>query len=449
MQWFYNLKILTKLTLAFLFLLGLSGFIGVYALGHLGKVKYVATEIELDWLPSIVASANINNHIGQFRIAEVQHVLSASEEDMRSYEQELDQQLNKITTAQHEYQRLISIREEEKLYQNFLQAWDAYLKVHEQITVFSMVNKDAEAQTLLRGESQQRFDELTQQLGKLAVLNIKGGVEASRRGDRLYESARALIVATLVASLLLGLALAVVIAGYISRRIKALDGAARLIAAGDLDVEITATGQDELGSLAMSLRRAVENIRAMVNKLREARKETVSLEYQATHDPLTQLPNRVFLYTQAGQLMQSSQRKHDVVGLLLMDLDSFKEINDLHGHHVGDIMLEQVAERLLKALRESDTVARLGGDEFVALLPGIDLEGAIRCAEKIRRALEVKFVISGLILNTSISIGIALWPEHGADVESMMRCADRSMYKAKQTRCGYWVCTGEEQDTSH
>ena len=448
MQWFYNLKILTKLSLAFLFLLGLSGFIGVYALEHLGKVKYVSTEIELDWLPSIVASANINNHIDRFRIAEVQHVLAASEADRRSYEQELDRQLKKITTARHEYQRLISIREEDTLYQKFVRAWDAYLKVHEQIIVFSLVNKDTEAQTLLRGESQQRFDEMTQQLDTLAALNVKGGVQASRRGDRLYESARVLISAALVISLVLGLALAVIIAGYISRRLKALDGAARLIAAGDLDVEIAANGRDELGSLAVSLQRAVENIRAMVNKLREARKETVSLEYQATHDPLTQLPNRVFLYTQADQLMQASQRKHDIVGMLLMDLDSFKEINDLHGHQVGDQLLEQVAGRLVKALRESDTVARLGGDEFVALLPGIDLEGAIRCAEKIRRALEVKFVISGLILNTSISIGIALWPEHGADVEGMMRCADRSMYKAKQTRCGYWVCTSEEQGQS-
>lgn len=449
MQWFYNLKILTKLSLAFLFLLGLSGFIGAYALGHLAKVKYVSTEIELDWLPSIVASANINNRIDQFRIAEVQHVLATSEEDRRAYQQELDRQLKKITTAQHEYQRLISVREEDKLYQSFVQAWDAYLKVHEQIIVLSLLNRDEEASSLLREESQQRFDEMTQQLDKLATLNVKGGVQASRRGDRLYEAARVLIIAALVVSLVLGLVLAVIIAGYISRRLKALDEAARLMAAGDLDVEIAATGRDELGSLAVNLQRAVENTRAMVNKLREARKETVSLEYQATHDPLTQLPNRVFLYTQANQLMQASQRKHDIVGLLLMDLDSFKQINDLHGHQVGDRLLEQVAGRLVKALRESDTVARLGGDEFVALLPGIDLEGAIRCAEKIRRALEVKFVISGLILNTGISIGIALWPEHGADVESMMRCADRSMYKAKQARCGYWVCTSEEQEQSH
>lgn len=448
MQWFYNLKILTKLSLAFLFLLGLSGFIGAYALGHLAKVKYVSTEIELDWLPSIVASANINNRIDQFRIAEVQHVLATSEEDRRAYQQELDRQLKKITTAQHEYQRLISVREEDKLYQSFVQAWDAYLKVHEQIIVLSLLNRDEEASSLLREESQQRFDEMTQQLDKLATLNVKGGVQASRRGDRLYEAARVLIIAALVVSLVLGLVLAVIIAGYISRRLKALDEAARLMAAGDLDVEIAATGRDELGSLAVNLQRAVENTRAMVNKLREARKETVSLEYQATHDPLTQLPNRVFLYTQANQLMQASQRKHDIVGLLLMDLDSFKQINDLHGHQVGDRLLEQVAGRLVKALRESDTVARLGGDEFVALLPGIDLEGAIRCAEKIRRALEVKFVISGLILNTGISIGIALWPEHGADVESMMRCADRSMYKAKQARCGYWVCTSEEQEQS-
>ena len=449
MQWFYNLKILTKLSLAFLFLLGLSAFIGVYALEHLGKIKYVSTEIELDWLPSTVASAAINSHIDRFRITEVQHVLSTSEQDMRSYEQELGKELKKITTAQHDYQRLISSQEEEKLYQGFIQAWAAYLKVHQQIIVFSLVNNDEDARALLRGESQQRFDEMMKQLDKLAALNVKGGVEASRRGDRLYESARVLIIAALAVSLVLGLVLAVVIASTISRRLKALDGAARLMAAGDLDVEIAANSRDELGSLATSLRRAIENTRTMVNKLREARKETVSLEYQATHDPLTKLPNRVFLYTQAGQLMQARQRKHDRVSLLLMDLDSFKEINDVHGHQVGDHVLEQVAQRLLKALRESDTIARIGGDEFVALLPGVDLEGAIRCADKISKALEAKFVITGLILNTSISIGIALWPEHGEDIESLLRCADRAMYKAKQTRCGYWVCTNEEQDRPH
>jgi len=215
----------------------------------------------------------------------------------------------------------------------------------------------------------------------------------------------------------------------VTRSLRRLRDAARKVVMGDstrqLDVttsvtEVTSLGQD------------LERMRSQLVSQGEM------LEYQALHDALTGLPNRILLHDRMQQAISGALRSGEMVALFLIDLDRFKEINDGLGHHIGDVLLQKVALRLRGALRESDTVARLGGDEFAILLPTIDdQQHAELTAQKILHTLERPIATEGHMLTISGSIGIALFPLHGEDIAALLRRADMAMYKAKRAHGGY------------
>jgi diguanylate cyclase (GGDEF)-like protein len=172
-------------------------------------------------------------------------------------------------------------------------------------------------------------------------------------------------------------------------------------------------------------------------------------EHQALHDALTDLPNRTLFHDRVGQALASARREHLPVAVMIMDLDRFKEVNDTLGHASGDELLKQAGVRLRAALRESDTVARLGGDEFGVLLPKVvDSAAAVSVARKLRKALEEPFTIHGLSLQIEASVGIALYPEHGDDVHSMLQRADVAMYVAKEHPAGCEIYAKERDEYS-
>ncbi len=179
----------------------------------------------------------------------------------------------------------------------------------------------------------------------------------------------------------------------------------------------------------------------IIDQTSDLRAQTAVLEerasHEATHDSLTDLPNRILLHDRLQQALSAAQRQKDKVGILIMDLDHFKEINDTLGHFNGDIILKQVATRLQGTIRDLDSVARLGGDEFAVLLPNITREqDALGVAKKIRQALKPSFQVSGLNLDVNASIGVALFPEHGNDLDTLMQRAEVAMYAAKKEKAG-------------
>ena len=165
------------------------------------------------------------------------------------------------------------------------------------------------------------------------------------------------------------------------------------------------------------------------------RKQTQeTLEYQALHDALTGLPNRVLARDRLDQAILLAKRQQTRLALLIIDLDHFKEVNDTFGHQAGDQLLRQVGERFSAELRETDTVARLGGDEFAILLLGTDADGARKVANKLLATLERPFIVEGQALDVGASIGIAVYPEHADSSDSMLRRSDIAMYVAKRSR---------------
>lgn len=171
---------------------------------------------------------------------------------------------------------------------------------------------------------------------------------------------------------------------------------------------------------------------AIARDITERKAYTAALTHRAFHDPLTDLPNRTLFYDRLHQAILAARRTKTTLALLFLDLDRFKEVNDRLGHHNGDLVLKQVGPRLQSALRESDVLARLGGDEFAVVLPNTDRDGATLTARKILDSFEPPFILEGLRFNVMTSIGIALFPLHGEEASTMMRCADAAMYAAKQ-----------------
>ncbi|MFY9702530.1 MAG: EAL domain-containing protein, partial [Terriglobales bacterium] len=157
------------------------------------------------------------------------------------------------------------------------------------------------------------------------------------------------------------------------------------------------------------------------------------VQYLAYYDALTGLPNRALLQDRLAKALASARRRKDRVALLFLDLDRFKDINDSLGHSVGDLLLQEVAERLKKWSREQDTVARVGGDEFVIVLTAAkDGADAAVAAERLVHAMSAAIVVQGRTLSVGCSLGISIFPEHGADSETLIKNADAAMYCAKE-----------------
>ncbi len=176
------------------------------------------------------------------------------------------------------------------------------------------------------------------------------------------------------------------------------------------------------------------------NRLAEAVKnETQNLEHQALHDPLTDLPNRKLLHNRLQQEILRGERASKQLVIIMSDLNRFKEINDTLGHHIGDLVLQQAADRLFNIFRKTDTVARLGGDEFAVLLPETNLEQAKILTHKVLDDFNLPFVIDDHNLNIGISLGLAEFPTHGNDVNILTQRADVAMYIAKQNGIGYSI----------
>jgi len=240
----------------------------------------------------------------------------------------------------------------------------------------------------------------------------------------------------------------------ISRPIKKLINSSNKISKFNFEHIISLKGNNEMSELAnalnfmrLTLKEAVESKDKTLKHVEElnaslearVKERTTSLEelnsqitHQAMHDPLTSLPNRLLVIEKLNQAIDYSSRNETKLAVFILDLNNFKEINDTLGHPEGDLVLKQVAKRIPSVLRASDTVGRLGGDEFAIVLPDIDEKHAMNVGNKISSIMQPAFDLSNQIVNVGVSIGIALYPEHGENQSDLIRHADIAMYHSKQ-----------------
>jgi diguanylate cyclase (GGDEF)-like protein/PAS domain S-box-containing protein len=179
-------------------------------------------------------------------------------------------------------------------------------------------------------------------------------------------------------------------------------------------------------------------VAALEDKVREQKAAEQRIQRLAHFDALTALPNRSLLDDRARVALGAARRNGAPLALMFLDLDHFKTVNDSLGHRVGDAVLIELSQRLQGVVRAQDTVSRLGGDEFVLLLPETGVEGAAQVAQKVLAVAQVPFHVDGHELTVTPSIGVALYPRDGPDLEALSRAADAAMYRAKEDGRNAW-----------
>jgi diguanylate cyclase (GGDEF)-like protein len=244
-----------------------------------------------------------------------------------------------------------------------------------------------------------------------------------------FRTLRATLVGLGILSLALSILGSILIALGITRPLAALLEAVRRIRQGDYSQLIAIRRDDEIGVLADGM----DHMRAGIA---EREQRILRLAYE---DPLTQLPNRSHFAEALEAGLRRAQAEARSLAILIMDLDRFKYVNDTLGHGVGDHVLQEVAKRLRSLASGARCIARLGGDEFAVLVEDASSAGVNRLAERIVTELVQPILYQDQPLDVGASIGIALFPEHAADSQNLVRNADIAMYVAKRTRSGYSV----------
>ncbi|MFV3403845.1 MULTISPECIES: diguanylate cyclase domain-containing protein [Pseudomonas] len=255
-----------------------------------------------------------------------------------------------------------------------------------------------------------------------------------------------------LAGVVLCILLSAGLASYLSRRvfgdiIRPLRHLASVAHAArrerSFDRRVPPTQIAELNELGNDFNALLDELEAWQSHLQS---ENETLAHQASHDSLTGLPNRHYFEGRLTRSLRSAARQQEALALLFLDSDHFKQINDTLGHAVGDEVLVSVAGRVRGQLRDQDLVARLGGDEFAVLLSPLHVrEDAERIAEKIVQSMQVPIQLAdGSSISTSLSVGIAYYPQDGQDPASLLNAADAAMYQAKRKRRGQWQAAQPE-----
>jgi len=285
-----GMKIGIKLGLGFGIILALMLGMGMFSSFEMGKVNDMSTEMAENWMPSVRYAEAMNTNTSDYRIKELQHILSNNAADRGKYEKHMGTVMADFKKNRDAYIKLISSPEEKALYDDFSKKFDAYLEVHDKLLALSNAGKAAEATAMIRGESQKLFDDYSEVLNKIVELNIKGGNDASARGDQLYAHAKSLITGVIAFGILLGSLIAFFVTRGITRPlIEAVDGANRM-AEGDFTVKLEARSKDEVGQLMVAMQTMIAKLSQVIGDVRSSADSlsSASEEVSATAQTLSQ-----------------------------------------------------------------------------------------------------------------------------------------------------------------
>lgn len=279
-----------------------------------------------------------------------------------------------------------------------------------------------------------------EKLGSISVHFSR--IEMERNVRALLLWGVPIAVAGVILSALIGLGLA----SLLTCRLKTLEQASRRMSEGEMGVTVEISGNDEVARLAQVFNEMSGSLLSQFEELQQVQQE---LSFQAQHDPLTGLPNRLLFDLRCSQAIAAAQQHQHALALLFFDLDHFKNINDSYGHQIGDSVLRSVAARLTLVLKDHNLIARLGGDEFCVLMEKVEKQQeAAEVAQSILDMLAVPLDCEQHEFFLSASIGICLYPRDGEDEVRLLRNADTAMYRAKTAGRGAYRFYSHEQTSS-
>ncbi|MBI1921776.1 MAG: EAL domain-containing protein [Geobacter sp.] len=299
--------------------------------------------------------------------------------------------------------------------------------------------------------------------GAVPVGKVTIGMSENKLRRQIETTMLFVVALNLVVAIALGAVLFFATKKIILDPISELAHATASLAEGDSGIQVKARATGEVGMLVDSFNRMAEELGKRRKELIKAQGELVlnlkakreiekrqakeQIDFLASHDPLTNLPNRTLLADRIQQALFQAKRRRLQTGVLFIDLDNFKVVNDSLGHDNGDKLLKVVAERLTESVRSVDTVARVGGDDFVIVAELAESEDVAKVTRKIQEAVGRPFQIDEHELEISCSIGISIFPKDGEDVGTLLKNADAAMFRAKELgRGNFQFYTSEMND---
>ncbi|GEM_PF-652766 len=286
----------------------------------------------------------------------------------------------------------------------------------------------------------QDINNATEQLGSVVIHFSR--VDLEKRLEALQMKGLGIIVAGVFISAFVGVG----VGSLLTRRLQVLERATREMGEGNMEVSVSVPGNDEISKLAVVFNEMSASLRNQFNELEQAQHELV---FQAQHDSLTGLPNRLLFDLHCCQAIANAKNKNHRLALLFFDLDNFKNINDSYGHQMGDSVLRIIAARLTMLFKDKNLVAHLGGDEFCMLTEKLEKEDdAEKTAQSILDNLAVPIECEQHEFFLSASIGICLYPRDGEDEVRLLRNADTAMYRAKASGKGTYRFYSKEFTSS-
>src|SRR5471030_3170754 len=377
MKWLHDLRLATKLGLAFASVLILTTAVGVFSIVQLAGVNRTATELSARWMPSMRAVQDIKSQIARVRTRELQYIISDDQVEMDKYDKVIASDLADLAKMQAEFEKLISTPEEKALYGDFQSMWERYMVEDGRIRAAARINDDATAKTLIRAESNKLIVSLRGQVDKLVKLYGDGGIEAARSGDERYATSRLWIIALLAASVALGALAATAITAWLVKRLGgepdyAVEIAGR-IAAGDLSVEVS-TAPNDHGSLLFAMKTMRDSLADIVGQVRGATDTIASASDQIVAGNLD-LSART--EQQASSLEETAASMEQLTSAVKQNADSARQANQL-------------------ALSASE-IAQKGG---MVVSQVVDTMGSINASA--RKIVDIIGVIDGIAFQTNI-----------------------------------------------
>jgi methyl-accepting chemotaxis protein len=377
MQWFKRQSIFRKLGTSLGILVILTVFLGGFSLFQLGRVNQTATDMEVIWMPSVRDLSDMNTNIANVRVVTLQHILSTSNTDMDRYEAKMARFLEAFEKDRKDYVPLIASKEERRQYESFSTQWDEYLAEQKKVLALSRANRNEEATTLIRGTSQQQYDEAAGSLQKLVDMNIEGGRQASHLGNLLYDQSRRWVIGMLGGITLFSIAIAMLLMRDVRSQLGGdpayAAGIVRSIASGDLGVDVV-TRPDDRQSLLFFMKEMRASLAGIVGQVRTGANAIASATTQIA----------------AGNL-DLSARTEQQAGSLEETASSMEEMTST---------VKQNADNAMRANQLAITAAQIAEQGGTVVTQVVDTMASINASS--RKVAEIIGVIDGIAFQTNI-----------------------------------------------
>ncbi|HWV16868.1 MAG TPA: methyl-accepting chemotaxis protein [Cellvibrio sp.] len=290
MKWFYDLKIATKLLAAFMLVLILTAFMGIFSIFQLASVNKVANEIASNWMPSMRAAQGMRFFVAEYRIKEARHVLAKDQEEMANMEQQAAEAAKSFEDRLTTYEKLLTSEDDRQLFSDVTHNWQQYKEASKKLLEISRTTTGDEARNFFYGPSKQTFDPVTAAALKLVDYNDKGATAEAARGADMYKSSRLAIIVVLIGALLLGMLLAMFIARIISKPLINAAAVASKLADGDLTVKVDVDSRDETGILMTAMQNMIGKLSSIITEVRSSADSLASAseEVSATAQSMSQ-----------------------------------------------------------------------------------------------------------------------------------------------------------------